>query len=88
MSRHRSDAARIVEFFRVQPLDVAESIYGLIAEEMRVRRPKKTAKKTEPKTPKQPKTNAAVTGAGTVQIQAPTLTVSLPAGVGGPQVRI
>jgi hypothetical protein len=84
MSRHKSDAARIVQFFRDQPLEVAESIYGLVTEEMRIRRPKKTAKGSKPT---KPKANAAAAGV-TQAVTMPAMSVTLPAGGGPPKVNV
>jgi hypothetical protein len=46
MARKRSQAARIIGFFRDQPLEVAEQILGIVNEEVKARRPSrpKTAK--------------------------------------------
>ncbi len=45
MARQKqSKAAVVLEFFRTAPLEVAETVYGLVVAEMRARRPTKTVK--------------------------------------------
>ena len=51
MARKRSQAARIIGFFRDQPIEVAEQILGIVQEEVKARRPKlnRTPKARTPK---------------------------------------